>query len=139
ENPINLSASVTGLLTAGTHLANLIKRLTNPPHALKEIESELPTLRIIISALGKFVERTKDVSATRASLIPLQDVIVIFTQIVLVHTELEGFVKTRSSNSSLTPQTTEIFDQDDLVAERLLRQVQRHKHSLSLVLDIIRW
>ena len=138
-DPLSVSASVVGLIAGGAKLVSLIALISDPPQVLAEIKSELISLKVVINSLKTFVERTRSISAARVGLVPLQDVILIFTQIVLVHSELEDFIQSRSSNSELTQRLREAFGRDTRAADRLLNQLQRHKTSLSLVLSVISW
>lgn len=119
--PLSVSASVVGLLAAGAKLVSLISRISDPPQVLAEIKSELISLEVVINGLKAFVTRTRSISSARVGLIPLQDVIPIFTQIVLVHSELEAFIQTRSSKSELTQKIREAFGLDAKAADRLLK------------------
>lgn len=138
-DPLSVGASVVGLIAAGGRLIDIIHRMTHASETLKEIQAELTTLRPVLSGLESFIEQTQSISSTRTILIPVQDVIAIFTQIVLVHTELEAFVQTRSNGISLGDRTRDALQRGDTGASRLLSQLQRHKMNLSILLQIIQW
>ena len=138
-DPLSVSASVVGLIAAGAKLVSLIVRINDPPQVLTEVRSELISLKVVIDNLRTFVERSRSINATRISLVPLQDVILVFTQIVLVHSELEAFVRSRSSSSKLNQKLRGALGRDVRVGDCLLNQLQRHKASLSLILSIVNW
>lgn len=138
-DPLSVGASVVGLIAAGGRLIDIIHRMTHASETLRDIQAELTTLRPVLSGLESFIEQTQSISSTRTILIPVQDVIAIFTQIVLVHTELEAFVQTRSNGISLADRTRDALQRGDTGASRLLSQLQRHKMNLSILLQIIQW
>jgi hypothetical protein len=139
-DPLSMSASMAGLLAAGAQVISFINRIRDLPQNLKDIQAEVTNLSIIIAGLQKFVERTSNVRPSRAALIPVQDVVTVVTQIVLVYGELEGVVKSWSSDRNLRSRTKNILGRGDAAAAlRLVNQLQKHKTSLGLVLQIIQW
>ena len=139
-DPLSVSASIVTLIAAGSKLVSLIARIRDPSQSLIDIQTELASLRIVVNGLKSFVERTRNIDTARADLIPVQDVITVFTQIVLVHTEIEAFVKARAGAASFSDRTREALGHGSAAAaKRLLEQLQRHKLSLSLVLQIVQW
>ena len=127
-------------MAAGSQVISLINKFRDVPQSLKDIEFEVKSLNIIISGLERFVERTASINPTRAALIPVQDVVTIITETVLVYSDLEGAVKSWSSENNFIARTRSALGRGNAAAaRRLVNQLQRHKTSLSLVLQIIQW
>lgn len=133
--PVSLTVrqSLTGLVTASTLAIETISQSKDAAPITQEIQSELTKLKIVITALETLVDRTYSVAPTRAALIPVQDVVTVLTQLILVFTELQDFLDqlTADSNFRLIKASSS--------AARLLQQLMRHQISLSLILQIIQW
>lgn len=139
-DPLSVSASVVALLAAGSQVVSLINNFRDAPRNLKDIQIEVESLNIIIAGLQRFVEKTASINPNRAALIPVQDVITIVTQTVLVYGELEGVIKSWSGSRNLKSRTKNAVGRGNAgAALRLVNQLQRHKSSLTLVLQIIQW
>lgn len=128
------------MLAVGSQAVSLINKFGDVPQSLKDIQFEVKSLNIIISGLEMFVERTSSISPTRAALIPVQDVVTIVTETVLVYNDLEGAVRSWSSESNFIARRRSALGRGDAsAARRVVNQLQRHKTSLSLILQIIQW
>ena len=121
-------------------MISVINRIRDAPQSLKSIKSEVSSLNIIISGLQKFVEKTASIDHSRAALIPIQDVVTVVTETVLVYDQLGSALKSWSGDKNLKARAKNALGRGDAAAAiRLLNQLQRHKISLSLVLQIIQW
>jgi len=141
SQPLTVSKSVAGLLAASAQAIEIITNSSNTTPSVREIQLELTGLRIIISGLNAFIDRTSSISVARAALVPVQDVITVLTQLVLVFAELENVLERLSADTSrgLSMFSLRARRNDNAVATRLLNQLLRHKMSLSLILQIIQW
>lgn len=140
--PLSVTASVAGILKAAVEVVKLINTVKGAPDSARSIMVEVTHIKIVVSALQKFIDRRTRLDAQRAALIQLEDVVAILTQTVLVFSELEVIMKSLSSTragglSSLRGRVVWTWQQT--AALRLAGQLQQHKTSLSLVLQIMQW
>lgn len=142
-DPLTASAAVRGIIVANEQLVKIISdviSIANASQILTDLQTELNSINIIVSGLENFLQRTNTVAPTRAALIPVQDVISIMTQLVLVYSELQVVVQQwQGTHQSILSRFSTPWRANAAAITRLLNQLQRHKLSLSLVLQIISW
>lgn len=134
---LTIRASVTAILEASAKIDNFLEYTDNAPQHLKDLRSEIASVRVILSGLQRFVELSANIAPQRAALIPIQDVVTIMTQLVIVFSELETAVGDWTQRASSW--FSWFLPTNSIATARLLNQLQRHKTSLSLVLQIIQW
>ncbi|KAK0616862.1 hypothetical protein B0T14DRAFT_589145 [Immersiella caudata] len=142
-DPLSVTASVAGILAAAAKVAGLIGQVKDAPESVKAILSEVTHIQVVIGALQSFVNRSRRVDTERAALIQVENVVTVLTQTVLVFSELETLVTSVSALASegrlsrLRSRVTWSWQQS--AAVRLVGQLQQHKTSLSLLLQIMQW
>jgi hypothetical protein len=138
-DPLNVTSSITGIIAAATQVSNLLGQIIDAPASITAVLTEVDHIRIIFLALQKFLDKATRLSGGRAALIQLEDVVVVLTQTVLVFSELELLVSPISNGkkTSYLVRFTWARIQDGVM--RLVNQLQRHKTSLTLLLQIIHW
>lgn len=137
--PLSIVASITGILTAAAKVSSLLMKIQDAPTTILGIVTEVGHIKIVFTAFQKFVDRTARISGARAALIQVDDIVVILTQTVLVFSELQTLVAPLSSGSRLSGWQRLNWSRHEAAALRLVNQLQRHKSSLSLLLQIIQW
>ena len=137
-DPLSIIASITGILAAASKVASVLESVRNAPESISDALTEVNHIKIVFTALRRFVERSQRLTPKRASLIQLEDVVVVLTQTVLVFSELEALVGD-ASKGSLSGLQRLSWTWQKPTALRLVNQLQRHKTSLSLILQIIQW
>jgi hypothetical protein len=136
---LSVVASITGILTAAAKVSSLLMQIQDAPTSISGIVTEVDHIKIVFTAFQKFVDRTVRISGARAALIQLDDIVVILTQTVLVFSELQTLVAPLSSGGRLSGWQRLNWSRHEAAALRLVNQLQRHKTSLSLLLQIIQW
>ena len=134
---LTIRESVFAILDASAKIDSLIGDRDNVPQHLKDLKSEIGSIRIILTGLQRFVELSANVAPQRASLIPVQEIVAIVTQLVLVYSELRTAVGEGTQRASSW--FSWFWNTNSIATARLLNQLQRHKSSLSLVLQILQW
>jgi hypothetical protein len=96
---------------------------------------------MVFRALQSFVGRAKTVTRYRAALIQIEDCIVILTQTFVVFSELETLLPPLLDNSGWFGGIRRRINwsRQGRGVNRLVNQLQRHKTSLSLLLQVIQW
>jgi hypothetical protein len=135
-DPLNVTSSITGIIAAATQVSNLLGQIIDAPASITAVLTEVDH---IFLALQKSLDKATRLSGGRAALIQLEDVVVVLTQTVLVFSELELLVSPISNGkkTSYLVRFTWARIQDGVM--RLVNQLQRHKTSLTLLLQIIQW
>jgi hypothetical protein len=132
-------ASITGILAAVGKVSGILGQIRDAPSSMLSILTEVNHIKIVFTAFQGFLNRTNRISGLRAALIQLDDVVVILTQTVLVLSELQTVIAPLSSTGRLSSWQRLNWSRHEAAARRLLSQLQRHKTSLSLLLQIIQW
>ena len=137
--PLNITSSIAGIITAASQVSHLIGQIKDAPKSNIAVATELDHIQLIFRALQKFLDSNYRVSGERAALIQLEDVVVILTQTVLVFSELESLLSPIANGNKTTylVRLTWTRLQDGVM--RLVNQLQRHKTSLAILLQIIQW
>jgi hypothetical protein len=135
-DPLSIAASVTGILTASGKILSVISQVYEAPEYIKAIGIEVHHIRIIVAALRRFLDRTRQLLPHRAALIQIDDVVAILTQTVLTFSELEAVVRSASSHGALLRLS---WPWQQAGATRLVGRLQQHKMTLSLMLQIMQW
>jgi hypothetical protein len=138
-DPLSIIASITGILTAAANVSNILGQVRDAPESVSAVLTEVNHIKIVFTALQKFLDRSRRFAPQRAALIQLDDVVVILTQTVLVFSELETLVLPISVQGRLSQWQRLTWAWQQPAALRLVNQLQRHKASLSLILQIIQW
>jgi hypothetical protein len=135
--PLNITSSVAGIITAATQVSKLLGQIKYAPASITAVLTEVDHIQLIFRALQQFLDSATRVSGDRAALIQLEDVVVILTQTVIVFSELESLISplTNGNKTSYLVRLTWTRMQGGVT--RLVNQLQRHKNSLTLLLQII--
>jgi hypothetical protein len=87
-DPLSIIASITGILTAAANISSILGRVRDAPESISDVLTEVNHIKIVITALQKFLDKTHRFAPQRAALIQLDDIVIILTQTVLVFSEL---------------------------------------------------
>jgi len=137
-DPLSIAASIIGIIGASAKLASIIGGLIDAPVHITDLAVEIKNTQLVFKALQRFLDRSRHLPPQRAALVQLQDIVVILTETVLVFTELESIVTSLAARQR-TPWRRIGWARQRSGAVRLVNQLQRHKSSLMLVLQIISW
>jgi hypothetical protein len=139
-DPLSIAASITGILAAAAQVSSLLSQIRRAPASVTAVLSEIEHIRIVFRALQSFVDRARTVTRYRATLIQIEDFTVILTQTVIVFSELETLITPLLANSGRSSIRRRLnWSRQESGVNRLVNQLQRHKTSLSLLLQVIQW
>ncbi|KAL8786120.1 MAG: hypothetical protein Q9213_002986 [Squamulea squamosa] len=140
-DPLSVAASITTILTAAVQVSNILAQFRNAPASVTAILTEMEHIKIVFRALHGFIDHTRTVNRQRAALIRIEDVTVLLTQTVLVFSELQTLIEplsaTASNGQRFGVRRRFSWSRQEAGVNRLVNQLQRHKTSLSLLLQII--
>ncbi|KAJ0383468.1 hypothetical protein COL922a_010435 [Colletotrichum nupharicola] len=142
-DPLSIASSIVGILAAAGEITDIlgpyISAVRETPRIVASVHSEVVGSRIILSALHGLLQILSAASRSRTLLVPIDDLIAVFTNGVLIFSELE---------SSITPIC---LDGADRIMGRmqwtrasgklsdLLSRLQAFKQKTLLLLNILQW
>ena len=145
-DPLSITASVTGLLTAVATVAITLRSIvTNVKDAPREVHSllvEVDELQVAMAALNDFIHRASKLPKHRAGLISLGQLVATLTEAVFTISEIEVLLKpfkvtNLSRNMLLRNKLRMIFKQGSVVT--IIQRLHRNKASLNLMFNIVQW
>jgi len=138
-DPLSVTASITGIITAAAQVSTLLGQIKDAPTLVEAVLTEVDHIKLVFRALQNFLNRASGVTEGRAALIQLEDVVVILTQTVLVFSELETLITPLSNPNKTSFLSRLTWTRVKPGVMRLVSQLERHKTSLVLLLQIIQW
>ncbi|KAI8306702.1 Modin [Colletotrichum sp. SAR11_59] len=142
-DPLSIASSIVGILAAAGKITDIlgpyISAVRETPRIAASVHSEVVGSRIILSALHGLLQTLSAASRSRTLLVPIDDLIAVFTNGVLIFSDLE---------SSITPIC---LDGADRIMGRmqwtrasgklsdLLSRLQAFKQTTLLLLNILQW
>jgi hypothetical protein len=138
-DPLSVTASIVGILTAATQVATLLGKIKDAPKSISDVLTEVDDIKLIFSAFQEFIKKAAKMRGGRSAMIQIDDIVVMLTRTVLVFSELETLVSplSKKDNNSYLNRVTWTRVEPGVI--RLVNQLQRQKTSLTLLLQIIQW
>ncbi|KAF3280517.1 hypothetical protein TWF970_002737 [Orbilia oligospora] len=138
---IGLAASIVGLIAASAKfipwLVDISNKIADVPDSVRTMMLELNETSIVLKGVQAYINEEEQVAAYRKSLISLENISITLTGFVVTYSDLEkhlDFVKTGDEISSFDRSKWVLREKDIL---DVVRRLQNHKASLSLMLNII--
>ena len=141
-DPLSIAASITGIIVATTQVGGVLRRFVGSVRvSVQAVMMEMEHVRILCRALQGFSECAIELPHRRTALVHLEDLVVILTQIVVVFSELQELLEPFLVNNEGCDSTLQRIRWRGIepVVDRLMDQLQSHKTSLSLLLQIVQW
>ncbi|KAK0614078.1 hypothetical protein B0T14DRAFT_527604 [Immersiella caudata] len=146
-DPLSVAASIAGLLSAAgavtKALAPYIAATRETPKLAVQVNSEIQSITIILSALQSLARNLGSVPVQRAALIQVDHVVAVLTDGVLIFSDLEVVVRSLDSLGDFSVSITRLALRSRLQWARkeseitsLLARLQGFKSSASLILNI---
>jgi hypothetical protein len=142
-DPLSVMASVVGLLTAAGNVSSILSAvkssMKDTPQLVHYVLSEVKEVEISLSAIHRFLLGIASAPRRRTALIQVGELIATLTEAVLTFSELEALVAPLAMQSKIsTVQRLQWAWKEDVVSS-IMQRLQRHKSSLSLMLNIVQW
>jgi hypothetical protein len=142
-DPLSVMASVVGLLTAASNVSSILSAIKSSmkdtPQLVNHVLSEVKEVEISLSAVHKFLQGITSAPRRRIALIQLDQLIATLTEAVLTFSELEALVTPLATKSKVSiMERLKLAWKEDVVSS-IMQRLQRHKSSLSLMLNILQW
>ena len=134
---LNVAASISGLLIAVGKICGLIKPFSaawNGPNPLREAYNDVKHVGVALHSLQRYLQRLDTVSPQRAALIQVDELIVTLTDMVLTFSQFENTLEFLLKLGGAMSWVRYPKQMEEHVAK-----IQRHKASLTMMLNIIQW
>jgi hypothetical protein len=142
-DPLSVMASVIGLMTAARSVSSVLlvvkSSMKDAPQMVNHILSEIKEVEISLSAIQKFLMGITSAPRRRIALIQLDQLIATLTEAVLTFSELEAIVTPLASKSNAPALERLRWALKEDKISSIMQRLQRHKSSLSLMLNIVQW
>jgi hypothetical protein len=142
-DPLSVMASVVGLLAAAGQVTSVLSTvkssIKDAPRSMDHAISEVKAVEISLSAIQKFLLGLSSAPRQRITMIQVDQLLATLTEAVLTFSDLEALVKplATDSESSMIERIRWCWKEDDV--SRIMIRLERHKSSLSLMLNIVQW
>jgi Fungal N-terminal domain of STAND proteins len=142
-DPLSVSASVAGLLTAGQQISSLVGNVVasrrNGCKEINGIRSSLKTLRSILLQLQVLLLGQATVNRKRASMILVDEILATLAACVMTFSDIHGCLKSIDSDEQLDLLDSVRWAGKTKEMAGFLRALEAHKSSLSLIVNILTW
>ncbi|KAI1854721.1 hypothetical protein JX266_000839 [Neoarthrinium moseri] len=137
-DPLSLSASIAGLLGAAAQVIKLlgyISSVKNAPTAVQEAETEVKHIEIALRGIQEYLTSMDPLYQRRAGFIRLDDLIATLSDAMIVFDEFYGLLQQLARSATVMVRI--IWFRYSKQIEERISKIQRHKSSLSLMLNIL--
>ena len=142
-DPLSILVSVIGLVNAAGRVSSILTtialNISEVPQLVSEVLSEVNDVRVSLSALHKLLVGMASVPRRRAALIQLDQLVATLTESVLTFSELEDLLAPFVGGFGIAIMDRAKWIRREEAVLRLMQRLQRHKNSLSLMLNIVQW
>ncbi|KAK3357849.1 hypothetical protein B0T25DRAFT_540378 [Lasiosphaeria hispida] len=143
-DPLSVAASIAGLLSAAGAVAKVlgpyIAAARDTPKIAVQVNSEVQSATIILSALQSLARNMASVRAQRAAIVQIDHVVAVLTDGVLIFSELEATVGSLSlgdfSITRLALRSRLQWARKEAEFTSLLARLGGFKSSIALILDV---
>ncbi|KAN0106677.1 hypothetical protein V8E51_009553 [Hyaloscypha variabilis] len=140
-DPLSVSASVAGLLTAAQQISSLVGNVhssrRNGSKEINDIEDSLKTLRSVLLQLQVLLLGQVTVDRKRASMILVDEIIATLAACVMTFSDIHGCLKSIESDEQLDFLDSIRWARKKEEMSGFLRSLEAHKSSLSLIINIL--
>jgi hypothetical protein len=144
-DPLSVTAGIIGILAAagkvGELLHGTISTVKDAPRVLVALACEVQEVQAALSSLQSLLANLSSAPPHRAALIQLDQLIVTLTEAVLTFSELETTIAPFSvaQGAKLPLKSRLKWTRAESNCTKLVERLQRHKASISLMLNILQW
>jgi hypothetical protein len=141
-DPLSVTASIVGLLGAAGKVIEILGPILGAIKDIKKVAStvysELVNLKIILSALQKWLDDLNYAPRARMALIQIDQLVAVLTDGVILLSELEAIVQPLGEFRDVIRCRIQ-WSRREAGLQANLSRLQIFKSSISLMLNIIQW
>jgi hypothetical protein len=141
---INVMTSLVGLLGSAGNVVVLLlavkKNLRKAPLLIDQVLSQVKELENLLSAVQSFLLGISSAPRKRVSMIRVNQLVATLSEAVLTFSELEALaasVAKERGKPAIIPRLTALWKEEEVTS--IMLRLERHKSSLSLMLNIAQW
>lgn len=146
-DPLSVAASIVGILAAAGKIIEIVQpfvtNVRDAPKLAVTVHSEVNRVRIVLSSLETYLEDLSAQSTSRASFIQVDHIVVLFTDGVLLFSELETLLAPLKSLNDNTAQIQRrhrvLWASKKNAISTVMYRIQHFLTSLSSILNIFQW
>ena len=142
-DPLSVSVSVLGLLAAAhkvtSVLVTAIKGIKDAPKQVQAVLTEVNEITLIPSQMQSFLNWDTAITKTGASLVLVEQVIVVLSGCVITFSELESVLDDLKTEGHLNTIDCMRWARKDSTITGIIQRLQIHKASMNLMLTILLW
>ena len=142
-DPLSILASVVGLVNAAGKISSILaitlSNVHESPQLMQDVLSEVNDVKIFLSALQRFLFGISSAPRRRVALITLHQLIATLTEAVFTFSELEDLLAPFAASCEISIIERARWAMKEETISRIIQRLQRHKSSLSLMLNIVQW
>ncbi|KAL9634084.1 MAG: hypothetical protein Q9164_004306, partial [Protoblastenia rupestris] len=140
--PLSISASIVGLLCAAGKVSSILTTITthyaDVPRLVRSVKFEAREFELALSSLQYLLSELAQAQTDRLGLVSLDNLVVTLTESVLTFSELETVLTPFAWSAEPTWwNRLNWLVRDESTISRIVEQIQRHKASISLMLNIL--
>lgn len=139
-DPLSVTASVVGLLTAAGKVYTLLEGISSIkqcPTTIHEARTEVKHAELALRSMQRFLEHLDQMNPRRSSLIQIDDLRLTLADAMLAFANFESLLELLSGLARVRIAITWV--RYSKLIEEHLAKVQRYKTSLTLMLSILQW
>lgn len=142
-DPISVAAAVVGLLTTAaqvsTTLTAILHRTSNAPKLAQNVLLEVSDISTCLTQLHAFLVGARVGSRSRATLILVDQIIVLLTTSMMTFSELEEIVESLKPDKPMGLVSKLRWSRKESAISSLLLRLQASKSSLNLMVAALTW
>lgn len=142
-DPLSVSASVAGLLTAAAQISSLLIKFANSakgaPKQAQSVLIEVKDISGILHHVQLFLLGQMAASRSRASMLLVEQLLVTLTGCVITFSELEDILTDLKTEGAMHTLDRINWARKESKIAGIISRLQNHKSSLNLMLTILEW
>ena len=142
-DPLSVSASLIGVITAAVQVSGLLKDfiddVKSAPESARNVLREVVDISISLQQLQEFLLGKQVASRSRTSFIMVEQVVVVLTGCVMIFSELEQVLEVPKADKSMGIRDRLKWVTKEPAVLQVLGRLQASKASLNLMLTTLTW
>lgn len=143
QNPLSIGSAVVGLVVAAGQITlglnQFINSVKDAPKSVTAVVTEIIDITAALAQLQAYLIGVGRTEPARRPLLSLENIVVTVTGCVTTYSELEAITKKCSTGQpmGLFNRLEWMLRESDI--DNIIRKLQNHKSSLTLMLTILQW
>ncbi|KAI1293203.1 Rho GTPase activation protein [Xylaria venustula] len=140
-DPLSVSASIVGLITAGAKisqiLAQVVRKARDAPSEFQHVQVEVDSIQVVLGQLQLYLLGTLTASRSRTSLILVDQVIASLATCVATFSELDSFADALKSESDMDVLDIVRWMAKEDEIKQILTRLESHKANQTISIEVL--